>query len=210
MTGTRRLFCLAILASGWLLSEFVLVRPVIAQTKPAADVKTAADEEWNVIYMGKTRVGYSRSNTLNIKRDDRELIRSESETMMLIKRFGQELKMKLTLSTEETLDGQLVSVEFKNENPPASFTRTTGQVNGDKLELSIANAGKTSKKSVAFADESSITAEITESNNKKRPTMMTINNSNVSHLLLNKRIGFWVGTKDYNKAQHQQKKGNTL
>lgn len=150
MTGTRRLFCLAILASGWLLSEFVLVRPVIAQTKPAADVKTAADEEWNVIYMGKTRVGYSRSNTLNIKRDDRELIRSESETMMLIKRFGQELKMKLTLSTEETLDGQLVSVEFKNENPPASFTHTTGQVNGDKLELSIANAGKTSKKSITW------------------------------------------------------------
>ena len=40
--------------------------------------------------------------------------------------------------------------------------------------------------------------------------MMTIDNSNVSHLLLDKRIGFWVGTKDYNKAQHHRKKGNTL
>ena len=150
MTGTRRLFFLALVACGWLLSESVFSGAVVAQSKRGADAKTQGEEEWNVIYMGKTRVGYSRSNTVNIKRDGRELIRSESESTMLIKRFGQQLKMKLILSTEETLDGQLVSVEFKNENPPASFTRTTGLVNGDKLELSIANAGKTSKKSIAW------------------------------------------------------------
>ncbi len=150
MTGTRRVFCLAIVACGWLLSESVFPGSVLAQAKPAADSKAQGEEEWNVIYMGKTRVGYSRSNTLNIKRDGRELIRSESDSTMLIKRFGQELKMKLILSTEETLDGQLVSVDFKNENPPASFTRTTGVVSGDKLELSIVNAGKTSKKSIAW------------------------------------------------------------
>lgn len=102
------------------------------------------------MYMGKTRVGYARSNTLNVKRDGRELIRSESDTTMLIKRFGQELKMKLTLATEETLEGELVSVEFKNENPPASYTRTTGKVIGDKLELEIENAKKVSKKSIAW------------------------------------------------------------
>ena len=149
MSGTRRLFCLAILTFGWVLSEPALVPAVFAQGKPAVSPAENA-EEWSVMYMGKTRVGYARSNTLNVKRDGRELIRSESDTTMLIKRFGQELKMKLTLATEETLEGELVSVEFKNENPPASYTRTTGKVIGDKLELEIENAKKVSKKSIAW------------------------------------------------------------
>ena len=149
MSGTRRLFCLAILTFGWVLSEPALVPAVFAQGKPAVSPAENA-EEWSVMYMGKTRVGYARSNTLNVMRDGRELIRSESDTTMLIKRFGQELKMKLTLATEETLEGELVSVEFKNENPPASYTRTTGKVIGDKLELEIENAKKVSKKSIAW------------------------------------------------------------
>lgn len=153
MTGTCRLFCLAVLAFGWALPEAPVTGPLFAQAKVAADPKTASTEEWNVIYMGKTRVGYSRANTLNVKRDGRELIRSESDTTMLIKRFGQELKMKLTLATEETPEGELVSVEFKNENPPASFTRTTGKVVGDKLELEIENAKKITKKSLAWDKE---------------------------------------------------------
>src|SRR5690606_19550033 len=103
---------------GWLVSEAVYVRPAVGQDKTGAEARAPSGEEWNVIYMGKTRVGYSRSNTLQVKRDGRELIRSESDTTMLIKRFGQELKMKLTLATEETQEGELISVEFKNENPP--------------------------------------------------------------------------------------------
>lgn len=153
LVTVRGLFCLAVLACGWLQSGATITRSALADTKPAADSKKSAEEEWSVIYMGKTRVGYSRSNTVNVKRDGRELIRSESESTMLIKRFGQELKMKLSISTEETLDGQLVTVEFKNENPPVSFTRTTGKVNGDKLDLLIENAGKTSKKTIKWDPE---------------------------------------------------------
>ena len=164
MTGTRRFYCLALVAVGWLCTASGFVGSATAQAPTAPAVKSppakptgtpdkSADEEWNVIYMGKTRVGYSRSMTLNVKREGRELIRSESESTMLIKRFGQELKMKLTIATEETLDGQLVTLEFKNENPPASYTRTTGKVVGDKLELLIENAGKTSKKSITWDKE---------------------------------------------------------
>ncbi len=163
MTVNRRLFLIAIFACGWLLPDLSPLRPVVAQsqpatTKPAATKPAAAkpaaakpeEDEWNVIYMGQTRVGHSRSSTLMVKRDGRELIRSENETTMLFKRFGQELKMKMSLATEETSGGELVSVEFKNENPPNSVTKTTGRVNGDKLELQIENAGKTSKKSIAW------------------------------------------------------------
>lgn len=169
MTGTRRFYCLAVIALGSLCLAPGFMLTATAQSQPPSAVKSppikapaakpdaaaekSSDEEWNVIYMGKTRVGYSRSVTLNVNRDGRELIRSESESMMLIKRFGQELKMKLTIATEETPDGQFISVEFKNENPPASYTRTTGKVVGNKLELLIENAGKTSKKSIKWDPE---------------------------------------------------------
>lgn len=159
VTVSRRVLPLVLAICGLLISDFSLVQPAVAQTKPAAqgtkDSKDSQtqDEDWNVIYMGTTRIGYSRSSTRTIKRDGRELIRSESESTMLIKRFGQELKMKLTIATEETREGELLAVEFINDNPPASHTKTTGKVVGDKLELLTENAGKTSKKSLAWDKE---------------------------------------------------------
>lgn len=152
MTFPCRIVCLILCACVWLAPDFAPSRPACAQDKPAAAKADSKEqtEEWNVIYMGKTRVGYSRSNSRTIERDGQELIRSESESMMLIKRFGQALKMKLTMATEETPQGELVAVEFINDNPPTSFTKTLGKVVGDKLELQISNAGKTSKKSLKW------------------------------------------------------------
>lgn len=154
MIAIRRVFCLVVLACGGLAVDFIAARPVLAQAAATVPAKSKpvkeAEDEWSVIYMGKTRVGYSRTNVHNLKRDGQELIRAENETMMIIKRFGQELKMKLTMATEETVDGQLVSVEFVNDNPPTSHTETTAKVVGEKLELQTINAGKTTKKSLAW------------------------------------------------------------
>lgn len=156
MTVSRRIALPVLLVCGWLLSQLSFVQPALAQAAPATEAKQVAkdsksdNEDWNVIYMGKTRVGYSRSTSHTIKRGDQEVIRSENESTMLIKRFGQELKMKLTIASEETTDGQLLTVEFINENPPGTFAKTFGKVVGDQLELTLENGKKITKKSLAW------------------------------------------------------------
>ncbi len=153
MIITRRGMCLAIVVWGCLLSQFVLTPPILAQAKPASKESKTPEDEWNVMYMGKTRIGYIRSSSRTLTRDGQKLIRSETEALTQIKRFGQELKMKMSVATEETQDGQLLTVESINDNPPTSYTKMTGQVVGDKLELQIANGGKLSKKTLTWEKE---------------------------------------------------------
>jgi hypothetical protein len=119
----------------------------------AAAKKAQADDEWSVIYMGKIRMGAIRSNSRDIVRDGKKLIRSESQSMMLIKRFGQELKMNITITSEETPEGDLIGLESHNDNPPNSFSKTTGKVVGSELELFIDSAGKRSKKTLKWDPE---------------------------------------------------------
>src|SRR5687768_5878272 len=85
VTVNRRVLTLALFICGLIVSDLNLLRPAAAQSKPAPqaakdakDTKDskAPDEDWNVIYMGKTRVGYTRSTTSTVKRDGQELIRS--------------------------------------------------------------------------------------------------------------------------------------
>lgn len=127
--------------------------PAAKVTGKQAAEKIPADDEWSVNYMGKTRIGSNRSNSRTIVRDGKNLIRSESQSMMVIKRFGQSLKMIMTIICEETLEGELVGLEFRNDNPPNSFSKTTGKVVGNELQLTIESAGKISKKTLQWDRE---------------------------------------------------------
>ncbi|MDB5390565.1 MAG: hypothetical protein JWM11_6211 [Planctomycetaceae bacterium] len=149
--------------SGWVsppcFENIAAAQESAALTKaaPVADQKKAEkdhpDDEWSVIYMGKIRVGSSRSNSKTIVRDGQKLIRSESQSMMLIKRFGQSLKMNITMVSEETEGGDFIGLEFRNDNPPNSFSKTIGTVVGADLQLRIESAGKTTKKTVKWDRE---------------------------------------------------------
>lgn len=157
MTVTRRALCFTLIYCCGLFSQLASTRIALAQDKPVATPATKESqvpaEEWNVMYMGKDRIGYTRSTTRTIKRDGQELIRSETEAFTQITRFGQNLKMKMTIASEETLDGQLLTVECINDNPPTSYSKTVGKVVGDKLELEISNGKKITKKSLTWEKE---------------------------------------------------------
>src|SRR5262249_40191101 len=101
------------------------------------------DEKWQVIYMGKARVGYGRSKISNLERDGKSLRLSETEAVLVINRFGQTAKMKTLLRMEEELDGTVRQFDLELHNPPASPTRTSGLVIGEKVSLSNEVNGKT-------------------------------------------------------------------
>lgn len=93
------------------------------------------EETWQAIYLSGQRVGYARVLVDPREVDGKTVVHTSSDTQMVIRRFGQTLKMNTSLASEETLDGDLLEFRFKMANPPASSSATTGRVNGKELQL---------------------------------------------------------------------------
>jgi len=107
---------------------------------PAA--RNVGTEVWQVIYLGKTRIGYSRSFTRPVTVDGKSLLKCEYQTHLSIKRFGQALQIETRQETEEFPDGGLSAFVYEMKNPPAASTRSAGHVQGNQLSGEI-NVGGT-------------------------------------------------------------------
>ena len=103
-------------------------------------------EEWQSLYIGKTRVGYIRSISSIDTVDGRKRLKSHTETAMSIARFGQKVKLKVTMESEETPEGDWLGFTSFMENPPSLSSRTEGRVEGDQLFLTTMVGGKTTEK----------------------------------------------------------------
>ncbi|WP_339909186.1 transglutaminase-like domain-containing protein [Symmachiella dynata] len=132
------------------LMAFLLAAPAWAEE---TSTPAAKEESWDVIYLGDSRVGYARSTTMPVVRDGQKLIRSETEMHMVIKRFGQALKITMLETYEETADGDVVSFSMSMNNPPFSSMKSTGIRSGDQLNITTEIAGKKSHKKVAWDPE---------------------------------------------------------
>ncbi len=104
--------------------------------------KVEKDDNWQVIYLSGQRIGYSHTSIEPVEQDGKTLVRCSNITNITMKRFGQTLVMKQTLTTEETEDGDMLRFSFESANPPASSTLTVGTVEGDQLKLKQTVNGK--------------------------------------------------------------------
>jgi hypothetical protein len=96
--------------------------------------KNQVTEQWQVIHLGKDRIGYSRSTETKRRVEGRTLVMTENEMRMTVKRFSQELKMTTLLSTTETVRGDLLSFTFEMKNPPAGSLTMTGTVDESRTD----------------------------------------------------------------------------
>src|SRR5580704_6220085 len=103
--------------------------PAATQTAPP----TGTSDIWQVTYLGKTRIGYSHSLSRPVQIDGKSLIKTDAETHLTIKRFGQTLQIETREEEEELPGGELVSFTYEVKNPPAAPTRTVGRVRGSFL-----------------------------------------------------------------------------
>jgi Transglutaminase-like superfamily len=108
------------------------------------------EETWQIVTVGQARVGYGRSSTETRQRDGQTIIASETEMSLAIARFGQSVKTKTIVRTEESPDGDLISFEFEMLNPPASPMRRKGRVEGNRILLENEVAGKTKRSERPF------------------------------------------------------------
>lgn len=115
-------------------------QPAKASSKATSDGK---QESWQVVYMAGTRVGYIRSVSGPDLESNKSNIRSETEMVVSISRFGQTIKIRSVTSSVETPNGDLLEFAFEQQNPPAATSRSKGRVDGEKLLLELETAGKT-------------------------------------------------------------------
>ena len=102
----------------------------------------AREELWNVIYLAGQRIGYSQTLTETIKKNGNSTVRTSLRASMSIKRFGQTLVMNQSLTTEETLDGDMLQFRLELANPPAAPSITLGKIDGKNLVLTTEVNGK--------------------------------------------------------------------
>ncbi len=119
----------------------------------AEDKLPAAEESWQVIYIGEQRVGYQHGRQLIETRDKKPVVVSHSESHFRIKRFGQELNISTSLRTEETMAGDLLKFAFELNNPPTQATRSEGEIKERELELTSTVAGRTSTRRVPWEND---------------------------------------------------------
>jgi hypothetical protein len=112
-----------------------------ANPQPAA--KDAGIKEiWQVIYLGKSRIGHSRTYTRQVTVEGKTFLKCENETHLSIKRFGQVTQFDTRRETEELPDGTLRAFTYEMKNPPAAPTQSSGRVvDGNRMTGQITVGG---------------------------------------------------------------------
>jgi hypothetical protein len=123
-----------------------------AEPTPAAKPEKVSkyEEKWHALYVADFRVGYERSATGTLLRDGSEVIVSDSEFAMDLSRFGQKVRMRVLVHSEETPEGDLLAFDFESLNPPSAPIRNSGRVVGAKLILSKETDGKVQQEEIAW------------------------------------------------------------
>jgi Transglutaminase-like superfamily len=114
---------------------------VVADPRPAAAIP-GAKEIWQVIYLGKGRIGHSRTYTRPVTLEGKTFLKCENETHLSIKRFGQVTQFDTRRETEELPDGTLRAFSYEMKNPPAAPTLSSGRVvDGNRMTGQITVGG---------------------------------------------------------------------
>jgi hypothetical protein len=114
----------------------------LAANPQPAPQKPGAKEVWQVIYLGKSRIGHSRTYTRSVTIEGRTFLKCENESHLSIKRFGETIHFETRRETEELPDGTLRTFSYEMKNPPAAPTLASGRVvDGNRLAGQITVGG---------------------------------------------------------------------
>lgn len=119
-------------------------RPVIqpGNQAPQATQDPHAYDNWEVIYLGGNRIGYSHAKTRQIEHQGKPAISTTSDTQLTFKRLGDTTIIKTHQEVIEKPSGELLSYVFEMRNPPKSVSRTEGTVDGRFLRLETQNGDR--------------------------------------------------------------------
>lgn len=110
------------------------------------------DDSWEVMLMQGTKVGYGRTIRQKIERPEGTRIRTSADQVVSFKRYGEATAQTIVYSTEETEEGQLLSLQATLSGGVMSL-KSKGEVKDGMLKLTTMTEGKRSTASIPWDEE---------------------------------------------------------
>lgn len=107
-------------------------------------------DQWQVIYLGKDRIGFGRTTTQNVTIDQRTLVRTVQETEMRFKRFGQDVRLTVRLVTDDSRTGDMHGFALRFGDSPRRMVDASGKVDRGRLAIETTVAGRKTRSSKAW------------------------------------------------------------
>ncbi len=111
---------------------------------------SAPRETWDLLFLQRSRIGFTHSTISDAVEKGRAQIKVEQESRLAVKRFGEQTEQTMKFVCLETPDGELVRFESTVELGGAP-TVSSGSVEGDQLVIATTTQGKTERRKLAWA-----------------------------------------------------------
>ncbi len=118
------------------------VQQTAAQKTVAPSKDPYANEAWEVIYLGKNRIGYAHAKSRQANLNGKTVVKTTSNLHLTFKRLGDTTIIKTHQEVTEAESGALLSYLFEMRNPPKSMSRTQGVVAENWLQLETQNGDR--------------------------------------------------------------------
>jgi transglutaminase-like putative cysteine protease len=139
----------------WCVGTSAGVAQTAAPPAGAAEVVGPAGllaDNWDVITIQGTRVGFGHTRTISIRENGRQLYQTDMLLSMKMKRLGQTVVMKMNMQSVDTPEGELVRTRSSVALGPTPVV-AVGQVQGDKLKMRFSSLGKTTTTALPWSQE---------------------------------------------------------
>lgn len=96
------------------------------------------EDRWEAAYLNGAKSGYVHTSVEDIGQDGEGRLRARLDMHLSAKRFNDPIKLQMLTGDEETPDGRVTAVEMGQFLGKNQTLRIVGQVDGDRLRVSIA------------------------------------------------------------------------
>ncbi|WZO96798.1 transglutaminase-like domain-containing protein [Isosphaeraceae bacterium EP7] len=104
-----------------------------------------ADESWDAVYIGGSKVGFTHLRVMSVTDKDRKLINVQFEQEIDVNRSSDRLRMKLRYGTIETPEGEVLRLDTRVQAGRDEL-RTHGDVIDGKMDLKVSSGGREQRK----------------------------------------------------------------
>ena len=107
-------------------------------------------EQWRMIYVGGTNIGYVHDAVETIDRDGKQVVVNKHTSVIAVALprlkgavvAPSDTRSKITIQSEETVDGDVLAFRYQVQNPPVVATRKEGRVSDGQLRIQTETKGR--------------------------------------------------------------------
>jgi transglutaminase-like putative cysteine protease len=131
------------------LGALLALMSVRGEAWPGAAVGAGPSDQWFVMTLGGTPVGYVHESTTLVGNGEAAVLATDSTLKMVLNRLGNKVEIESVSHTEETPEGRLKSVAYEMRASVLS-TKTRAVVKDGLIEIRNEAGGKTYARTIPF------------------------------------------------------------